>query len=85
MVVTIDATKFRNDVFDILKATEANKQITEIFLNGKKMAKLSPIEEDKFDWDKYIKDQKKFSKKLKMMDWSYLKKFREEFDRELKW
>lgn len=69
MIVTINATKARQNFFDLLVATRDKKQITKVKLNGVVVAKLIPEEEKKFDWVKYEKEMKKTIKVLRKYNW----------------
>ena len=80
MIQTMNATAVRQDFFDILMAAKEKKQITKIRLNGLVVARIIPEEDKKFDWEKYIKEQKKVSKIIRVADWSDLKKIRKSFD-----
>ena len=77
-------TQLRENIFDVVKAAEINKQITDIMIHGKVVAELRPKETVKFDWNKYIKEQKKDDNIIRNADWSDLKKFRKEFDNKIK-
>lgn len=68
--VIMNATKARNQFFDLLEAAKYNRQITEVMLNGKKVAMIGPIEEDEFDWNKYKREMKKAVNYLSKFDWS---------------
>lgn len=71
MTQTMSVTQLREDIFDVVKATKVNKQITEIMLHGEIMAYLVPsIEKKKFDWDKYEKKAAIAVKHLRKHDWS---------------
>lgn len=76
----MSVTQLREDIFDVVKATKINKQITEIMLHGEVMAYLVPnIEKKKFDWDKYEKDMEKGMKYLRATGWKENKNFRKSF------
>ena len=70
MTITINATKARQNFFDILSAAKEKKQITKIKLNGLVVAKIVPEEEKKFDWDKYRLEVEEAVKHLSKFDWS---------------
>jgi PHD/YefM family antitoxin component YafN of YafNO toxin-antitoxin module len=70
MTVIINATKARQNFFDLLVATRDKKQITKVKLNGVVVAKLVPEEEKKFDWDKYRLEVEEAVKYLSKFDWS---------------
>ena len=84
MVVKKTATEARREFFDLLAAAKYNQQVTEISLNGEPVAVIAPSGEKKFDWEKYIKDMKKFDRVLAKSDWSDLKKIRKSFDLRIK-
>lgn len=66
----MSVTQLREDIFDVVKATKVNKQITEIMLHGEIMADLVPhVEKKKFDWVKYEKDMEKGIKYLRTLNW----------------
>lgn len=64
MTIVINATKARQNFFDLLLATRDKRQITKIMLNGKVVAKISPEEGNKIDLDKFIIEMRKARKKL---------------------
>lgn len=70
MTVTINATKARQNFFDLLVATRDKKQITKVKLNGVVVAKLIPEEEKKFDWGKYRLEVEEAVEHLSRFDWS---------------
>lgn len=70
MTVTINATKARQNFFDILVAAKDKKQITKIRLNGLVVAKIIPEEEKEFDWVAYKKRVDKAVEYLSKLDWS---------------
>lgn len=70
MTVIINATKARQTFFDILAAARDKKQVTQISYQGKAVAKLVPIFEEKFDWDNYQIELKKAVDYLSKFDWS---------------
>ena len=76
MNVILNATKVRQNFFDILTATKEKKQITKIRLNGLVVAKIIPEEEKKFDWDKYEKEAAKAVKLLRKDNWDDVLEFR---------
>jgi len=77
---TMSVTQLREDIFDVVKATKINKQITEITLHGEIMADLVPhVEKKKFDWDKYEKDMEEGLKYLRSVGWKENKNFRKSF------
>lgn len=69
MTITINATKARQNFFDILTAAKEKKQVTKIKLNGVVVAKIIPEEEKKFDWDTYEKRMKEAIKVLRKDKW----------------
>lgn len=77
MTVIINATKARQNFFDLLVAARDKKQITKVKLNGVVVAKLIPEEEKKFDWDAYEKRMKKGIKLLRKSNWDDVLEFRE--------
>lgn len=70
MTITINATKARQNFFDILTAAKEKKQITKIKLDGMVVAKIVPDEEEKFDWNKYRLEVEEAVKNLSKLDWS---------------
>jgi len=70
MTVIINATKARQNFFDLLVATRDKKQITKVKLNGVVVAKLVPDEEKKFDWGQYRLEVEEAVKHLSKFDWS---------------
>lgn len=77
MTVTINATKARQNFFDILVATRDKKQITKVKLNGVVVAKLVPEEEKKFNWDQYRLEVEEAVKHLSKFNWSDVLEVRE--------
>ena len=67
---TMSVTQLRENIFDVVKAAEINKQITDIMLHGKVVAELRPKETTKFDWDEYEKKAAIAVKHLRKYDWS---------------
>ncbi len=80
-MISLNATKARQNFFEILLAARDKKQITKISYQGKLVAKLVPIAETKFNWKKYIREQKKMDRLIRQADWSDLKNFRKELDK----
>ena len=76
MTVTINATKARQNFFDILVAAKEKKQITKIKLNGVVVAKIIPEEEKKFDWDGYERRAARAVKILRRYNWDDVLEFR---------
>lgn len=77
-------TQLRSNIFGVVAATKINKQITEILLHGEVVAEIRPKKAKKFNWTKYIKEQKEVDGLIRSADWSDLKKFRKSFDRKIK-
>ena len=69
MTITVNATKARQNFFDILAAAKNKKQITKIKLDGVVVAKIVPEEEKKFDWDAYEKRAAQAVKRLRKKNW----------------
>jgi len=84
MTKTMTVTQLRKEIFDVVEAAKINKQVTNIMLHGEVVAEIRPKRAKKFDWDKYIREQKAIDKDIRNMDWSCLKKFRKEFDNKIK-
>ena len=76
MTITVNATKARQNFFDILSAAKNKKQITKIKLDGVVVAKIVPEEEEKFDWDKYEKEAAKAVERLRKYNWDDVLEFR---------
>ena len=76
MTVVVNATKARQDFFNILAAAKNKKQITKIKLDGIVVAKIVPEEEKKFDWDKYEKEAAEAVKRLRKYSWDDVLEFR---------
>lgn len=75
---TMSITQLREDIFDVVRATKINKQITEIMLHGEVMADLVPhVEKKKFDWDKYEIEVAKAVKHLRKYNWDDVLEVRE--------
>lgn len=79
MIVTINATKARQNFFEILLAARDKKQVTKIRYQGKMIAKIIPEEEPKIDWDKYVEEVEKGVKYLRKVGWKENKDFRKNF------
>lgn len=69
MTITVNATKARQNFFDILSAAKEKRQITKIKLNGLVVAKIVPEDEKKFDWDRYRLEVDEAVNNLSKLDW----------------
>lgn len=70
MTIVINATKARQDFFNLLYAARDKRQITKVMIDGEVVARISPDFSKDFDWDKYLVDMEKATKRLSKLDWS---------------
>jgi hypothetical protein len=70
MTIVINASKARQNFFNLLYAARDKRQITKVMIDGEVVARISPDFSKGLDWDKYMVDLEKAVRRLSKLDWS---------------